>query len=62
MVEETRTPLPIEGPLEAATEEQLARHLQELGARRDVLGEELGQLERSIEEVKVELATRGAGG
>jgi hypothetical protein len=62
MVEETRTPVPIEVTLETATEEQLAGHLQELGARRSVLREELGRLEQSIEEVEVELARRGAGG
>ena len=62
MVEETRTPVSIEVTLETATEEQLARHLQELGARRSVLREELGRLEQSIEEVEVELARRGAGG
>jgi hypothetical protein len=48
--------------LETATEEQLARHLQELGARRDLMREELGRLERSVEELEVELARRGAGG
>jgi prefoldin subunit 5 len=62
MVEETRTPVSIEVTLESATEAQLARHLQDLGARRDALSEELGQLERSIEELEVELARRGAGG
>ena len=62
MVEETRTPVSIEVTLETATEEQLARHLQELGARRDLLREELGRLERSVEELEVELARRGAGG
>jgi prefoldin subunit 5 len=62
MVEETRMPLSIEVTLESATEEQLARHLQELGARRDAVSGELAQLERSIEEVEVELARRGAGG
>jgi hypothetical protein len=62
MIEETRTPVSIEVTLETATEEQLARHLQELGARRNVLREELGLLERSIEELEVELARRGAGG
>jgi prefoldin subunit 5 len=62
MVEETRTPVSIEVTLETATEEQLARHLQELGARRDVLREELGRLEQSIEQLEVELARRGAGG
>jgi hypothetical protein len=62
MVEETRTPASIEVALETATEEQLARHLQELGARRDAVSDELGRLERSIEEVEVELARRGAGG
>ncbi|HXV35323.1 MAG TPA: hypothetical protein VD769_15050 [Gaiellaceae bacterium] len=62
MVEETRTPVSIEVTMESATEEQLARHLQELGARRDAVREELGRLERSIEELEVELARRGAGG
>jgi prefoldin subunit 5 len=62
MVEETRTPVSIEVTLETATEEQLARHLQELGARRDLMREELGRLERSVEELEVELARRGAGG
>jgi polyhydroxyalkanoate synthesis regulator phasin len=62
MVEETRTPVLIEVTLETATEEQLARHLQDLGVRRDVLREELEGLERSIEELEVELARRGAGG
>jgi hypothetical protein len=62
MVEETRTPVSIEVTLEAATEEQLARYLQDLGARRDDLREELGRLEQSIEELEVELARRGAGG
>jgi hypothetical protein len=62
MVEETRTPVAIEVTLEAATEEQLARHLQDLGARRDALREELGRLEQAIEELEVELASRGAGG
>jgi hypothetical protein len=61
MVEETRTPA-IEVTLEAATEEQLARYLQDLGARRGALREELGRLEQSIEELEVELARRGAGG
>jgi hypothetical protein len=58
MVEETRMPLSIEVTLESATEEQLARHLQELGARRDAVRGELAQLE----EIEVELARRGAGG
>ena len=62
MVEETRTPVSIEVTLETATEEQLARHLQGLGARRAALREELGRLEQSIEELEVELARRGAGG
>ena len=62
MVEEARTPLSIDVTLEAATEEQLARHLQELGARREVVGDELERLERSIEEIEIELARRGAGG
>ena len=62
MVEETRTPISIEVTLETATEEQLARHLQDLGLRRDALCDELGRLERSIEELEVELARRGAGG
>lgn len=59
---EARTPLSIEVTLESADEEQLARYLQELGTRRDVVSEELGQLERSIKEIEVELARRGAGG
>jgi hypothetical protein len=62
MVEEARTPLSIDVTLESATEEQLARHLRELGARREVVSDELGRLERSIEEIEVELARRGAGG
>ncbi|HSF02493.1 MAG TPA: hypothetical protein VLA62_05760 [Solirubrobacterales bacterium] len=62
MVEETRTPAAIEVTLETATEEQLARHLQELGTRRDVLRDELGRTEQTIEELEVELARRGAGG
>ena len=62
MVEETRTPVSIEVALDTATEEQLARHLQDLGARRGALREELGRLEQSIEELEVELARRGAGG
>lgn len=62
MVEETRTPAAIEVTLETATEEQLARHLQELGARRDVLRDELERIEQTIEELEVELARRGAGG
>lgn len=62
MVEETRTPAAIEVTLETATEEQLARHLQELGTRRDVLRDELGRTEQMIEELEVELARRGAGG
>jgi prefoldin subunit 5 len=62
MVEETRTPVSIEVTLETATEEQLARHLQELGARRDVLRDELERIEQTIEELEVELARRGAGG
>jgi hypothetical protein len=62
MVEETRTPISIEVTLETATEEQLARHLQELGGRRDVLRDELGRIEQTIEELEVELARRGAGG
>ena len=62
MVEETRTPVSIEVTLETATEEQLARHLQELGARRDILRDELGRIEQTIEELEVELARRGAGG
>ena len=62
MVEEARTPLSVEVTLETATEEQLARHLQELGARRNVLRGELEQLEQSIEDLEVELARRGAGG
>jgi hypothetical protein len=62
MVEETRTPVALEVTLEAATEAQLARHLQDLGARRDALRRELGRLEESIEELEVELARRGAGG
>jgi hypothetical protein len=62
MVEETRAPVAIEVTLETATEEQLARHLQDLGARRDALREDLGRLERSIEGIEVELARRGAGG
>ena len=59
---EARTPLSIEVTLESADEEQLARYLQELGTRRDAVSEELGQLERSIKEIEVELARRGAGG
>lgn len=62
MLEETRTPVAFEVTLETATEEQLARHLQELGARRDVLRDELGRTEQTIEELEVELARRGAGG
>ena len=62
MVEEARTPLSIDVTLESATEEQLAGHLQELGARREVVSDELGRLERSIEEIEIELARRGAGG
>jgi hypothetical protein len=62
MVEETRTPVALEVTLEAATEAQLARHLQDLGAGRDALRRELGRLEESIEELEVELARRGAGG
>jgi hypothetical protein len=62
MVEEARTPLSVEVIPETATEEQLARHLQELGARRNVLRGELEQLEQSIEGLEVELARRGAGG
>ena len=62
MVEETRTPAAIEVTLETATEEQLARHLRELGTRRDVLRDELGRTEQMIEELEVELARRGAGG
>lgn len=62
MVEETRTPAAIEVTLETATEEQLARHLRELGTRRDVLRDELGRTEQTIEELEVELARRGAGG
>ena len=62
MVEDTRTPVSIEVTLETATEEQLARHLHDLGTRRDALREELGRLEQSIEELEVELARRGAGG
>jgi hypothetical protein len=62
MVEETRAPVAIEVTLETATEEQLARHLQDLGARRDALRDELRRLERSIEGIEVELARRGAGG
>jgi len=62
MVEDRRTPVSIEVTLETATEEQLARHLQDLGARRDALRDELGRLEQSIEELEVALARRGAGG
>jgi hypothetical protein len=62
MIEETRAPVSIEVALESATEEQLARHLQDLGARRDALRHELGRLEESIEGLEVELARRGAGG
>jgi len=62
MVEEARNPLSVEVTPETATEEQLAEHLQELGARRNVLRGELEQLEQSIEDLEVELARRGAGG
>jgi hypothetical protein len=62
MVEEARTPLSVEVIPETATEEQLARHLQELGTRRNVLRGELEQLEQSIEDLEVALARRGAGG
>ena len=62
MAEEARTPFSVEVTLETATEEQLARHLQELGARRNDLRGELEQLEQSIEDLEVELARRGAGG
>ena len=47
---------------ETATEEQLAGHLQELGARRNVLRGELEQLEQSIEDLEVELARRAPAG
>jgi len=48
MVEEARAPLSLEVTLEAATEEQLARHLQVLGARRNVLrGEHLQEIGRA---------------
>ena len=62
MGEKTRGSSPVEGSLESATEEQLAQILQDLGARRDALRGELGRLDRSMEEVEVELARRGAGG
>ena len=62
MLEDTETSAPLEENLEAATEERLAGLLRELGARRNALREELGILERSIEELEVELARRGAGG
>jgi hypothetical protein len=61
MVDETQTPLPIQG-LDGATEERLATFLRDLTARRGALRAELRQLERALEEVEVELARRGAGG
>ena len=46
MTEKTQTPSPVEGSLEAASEERLAQLLQDLGARRGALREELGRIEQ----------------
>lgn len=62
MTEKTQTPSPLEGSLEAASEERLAQLLQDLGARQGALREELGRIEQTIEQLEVELARRGAGG
>ncbi len=62
MGEDTQTPTSVEENLESAPEERLAAILQELGARRKVVRDELGRLERAIERLEVELARRGAGG
>ena len=62
MAEETRNPSVVEEGLEGASEEQLAELLQDLGARQGALREELGRIERTIEQLEVELARRGAGG
>jgi hypothetical protein len=62
MAEETRAPSLVEEGVASASEERLAHLLQDLGARRGALREELGRIEEAIEQLEVELARRGAGG
>jgi hypothetical protein len=52
----------VEEGVASASEERLAHLLQDLGARRGALREELGRIEEAIEQLEVELARRGAGG
>jgi hypothetical protein len=62
MADERRAPSLVEEGVESASEERLAHLLQDLGARRVALREELGRIEQVIEQLEVELARRGAGG
>jgi hypothetical protein len=62
MMNEVHTTAAGKEDLATLSEERLAHLLQELGARRNALREELGRLERAVRQVEVELARRGSGG